>query len=154
MYPQFSWKDYAKELLRPWKLSTFFAALGYYIWGAYRYQYPTWDVPVSIIMSVLTYLFAPWTVKTVYYLIQKRPKHWIGDLVICGIVIYGCASASYELYNWWHLGYWPPPTYWVNLWYSSYAFIAAGILWKFEGTLMELISALLIDIKKINITLR
>jgi hypothetical protein len=149
MFQPFDWKDYAKELLRPWKLITFSIALGYYIYGAYRYQCPTWDVPVSIIMSVLTYLFAPWTVKSVYYLIQKRPKYWIRDLVICGIVIYACASGSYELYNWRHLGYWPPPTYWVNLWYSSCAFIAAGILWKFEGTFRELLSSLSTDFKKI-----
>ncbi|MBU1999324.1 MAG: hypothetical protein ABIG46_04990 [Candidatus Omnitrophota bacterium] len=105
---------------------------------------------MSIIMSVLTYIFAPWTLKSVYYLIQKRPKHWVRSLVICSIVIYVCASGSYELYNWWHLGYWPPPTYWVNLWYSSCAFIAAGILWKFEGTLKELLGGLLKDFKKVS----
>lgn len=137
MYPEFSFKRYFKELLRPWKLITFSVALNYYIWGAYHYNCPTWDVPVSIIMSVLTYVFAPVTVKTVYYLAQKRPKHWISGLILCALIIYICASASYELYNWWHLGYWPPLTYWVNLWYSSLIFFAAGMLWKFEGTLPE-----------------
>ena len=150
MYPSFSLKYYAKELLRPWKLITFSIALGYYIWGAYRYKCPTWDVSVSILMGVLTYLFAPWTVKSIYFLIRKRPKHWIRSLAICSIVIYACASGSYELYNWWHLGYWPPPTYWVNLYYSSLIFFAAGMLWKFEGTLKELIDGLLKDFKRVT----
>lgn len=144
----FSFKKYIKELSRPWKLISFSIALGYYIWGAYYYKCPTWDVPVSIIMSILTYVFAPWTVNSICYLIQKRPRYWIVKSLVCIAVIYICASASYELYNWWHLGYWPPPTYWTNLWYSGCAFIAAGILWKFEGTLKELISGLLVDLKK------
>lgn len=148
MYPAFSLRKYTSELLRPWKLATFSLALGYYIWGAYHYHCPTWDVPVSIIMSVLTYLFAPWTVASVYYLVNKRPRHWLGKLSICGLVLYACASGSYELYNWWNLGYWPPPTYWVNLYYSSLIFFAAGMLWKFEGTLGELLEILKNDCKK------
>jgi hypothetical protein len=60
-----------------------------------------------------------------------------------------CASASYELYNWWHLGYWPPSTYWVNLWYSYSAFVAAGMIWKFEGTLKELLVNLVADLKRV-----
>ena len=149
MYPSFNFKHYTKELLRPWKLIIFSIALGYYIWGVYHYKCQTWDVPVSIIMSVLTYLFAPWTIKSLYYIIPKRPKYWFWKLLICMVVIYACASGSYELYNWWHLGYWPPPTYWVNLWYSSCAFIAAGMIWKFEGTFRKLRSSLSTDFKKI-----
>jgi hypothetical protein len=149
MYPSFLLIDYLKELVRPWKLITFSIALGYYIWGAYYYRCPTWDVPVSIIMSALTYFLAPWTVKSLCYIIPTRPKYWFWKLLICVAIVYACASGSYELYNWWHLGYWPPPTYWVNLWYSSCAFIAAGILWKFEGTIKELVFALLMDLKKV-----
>jgi len=149
MYPTFSFKKYINELFRPWKLVTFSIALGYYIFGAYHYHCPTWDVPVSIIMSVLTYVFAPWTISSVYYLIKKRPRHWVLKLTICAMVIYACASGSYELYNWWHLGYHPPPTYWVNLYYSSLIFFAAGMVWKFEGTFKELLDSLVIDFKKV-----
>ena len=149
MYPSFSLYKYSKELMRPWKLLTFAFALSYYIWGAYHYKCPTWDVPVSIIMSVLTYIFAPWVVKSAYYLIQKRPKHWIRGLFICAGVLYACASGSYELYNWWNLGYWPPPTYWVNLYYSSLIFFAAGMFWRFEGTFRALLNILIMDIRRL-----
>lgn len=138
MYPSFSLKNYLKELIRPWKLITFSIAMGYYIWGVYYYQTPTWDVPVSWIMGILTYVFAPWVVKSAYYLIQQRPKHWIIKLLVCFVVTYGCASGSYELYHvFWGIGY-HPPTYWINLYYSTLVFIAAGIFWKFEGTFNQL----------------
>ena len=146
MYPSFSWNKYVKDLLRPWKLVTFSMALGYYIWGAYYYKCPTWDVPVSIIMSVLTYIFAPWTVRSVYYLVRARPRKWVLKLLVCAAVAYACASGSYELYNWKHLGYHPPPTYWVNLYYSSLIFFAAGMFWRFEGAFKELTGKFIADI--------
>ena len=147
MYPSFSLRRYVKELFRPWKLTTFFMALGYYIWGAYYYQVPTWDVPVSLIMGGLTYLFAPWTVKSAQYLIKVRPRHWVRGLFVCAAITYGCASGSYELYNWWHLGYHPPPTYWANLFYSIPVFIGAGLVWKFDGSLRELLETVRRDIR-------
>ena len=138
LLPEFDIKTYFRELIRPWKLCSFFIALGYYIWGACHYKTPTWDVPISIIMSTLTYLIAPRTVDVIYYVVTYRPPKWISVLVMCGVVIYSCASGSYELYNLWNIGYWPPPTYWVNLYYSSLMFIAAGMLWRFKGTLKDL----------------
>ena len=147
MYPAFSIRTYARELIRPWKVITLCAATGYYIWGAYYYRCPTWDVPVSLIMSGLTYVFAPWTVKSTLYAIQMRPKHWQRNLLVCAIITYACASGSYELYNWWHLGYHPPPTYWVNLYYSTLMFIGAGVFWKFDGTFSQLLTTLWADVR-------
>lgn len=143
LFVVFSARVYALELLRPWKLCTFGIALGYYVWGGIHYKWcPTWDVPVSFIMSVLTYLCAPWTVDNVYHIVKTRPAKWPLGLLLCFLVAYACASGSYELYNWWHLGSWPPPTYWVNLYYSLLMFFAAGMLWRFRGTFMELLSGL------------
>lgn len=148
MYPAFSIGKYLKELLRPWKLVTFSLALSYYIWGALYYRLPTWDVPVSIIMSVLTYVFSPWVVNSLLYLVKARPKGLILKLVICLAVTYACASGSYELYHMlWGIGY-HPPTYWVNLYYSTLIFLAAGIFWKFEGTFIELMQRSKADLWK------
>ena len=138
MYPAFSVKKYFQELFRSWKVGTFVLALSYYVWGAFYYRLPTWDVPVSIIMSVLTYVFAPWVVNSVLYLFKNRPKGWIVKVIICLVVTYGCASGSYEIYHmFWGIGR-HPPTYWVNLYYSTLIFLAAGIFWKFEGSFSEL----------------
>ncbi len=139
MYPSFSIKKYTKELLRPWKLATFSVALSYYVWGAHYYRMPTWDVPVSVIMSLLTYVFAPWVVNLLFYLIKERPKKSGWKLIACFLVTYICASGSYEVYHMTvGIGF-HPPTYWVNLYYSTLIFIAAGMFWRFEGTLWELL---------------
>ena len=67
MYPDFSVRRYSQELCRPWKVVTFILAFSYYVLGALYYRLPTWDVPVSIIMSVLAYVFAPWIVMSLLF---------------------------------------------------------------------------------------
>ena len=138
MYPKFNIKSYIAELFRPWKFVTFSLALGFYIWGAYFYRLPTWDVPVSIIMSLLTYFFSPWVVKTLFYLYCERPKKWKLKLFVCLLVTYACALGSYEIYHMTIGIGCHPPTYWPNLYYSTLIFLAAGIFWKFEGTFAQL----------------
>lgn len=53
----------AREYLRPWKLGSFAIGLGLLLAGAWHYQLPDWDVGVSIVMAVLTYLTAPWSLR-------------------------------------------------------------------------------------------
>ncbi|MBP9855519.1 MAG: hypothetical protein KBD53_11685 [Candidatus Omnitrophica bacterium] len=139
MYLSFYITKYLRELLRPWKLITFGLALTYYIWGAFHYQLPTWDVPISIIMSSMTYIFAPWVVKSLIYICTERPHYSFGKIIVCVMVTYAAASGSYEVYHMTiGMGY-HPPTYWINLYYSTLIFLAAGIFWKFEGTFNELL---------------
>lgn len=54
------------ELLRPWKLATFAIGLGLLIAGAEFYHYSDWDIGVSIVMAVLTYLTAPWSMRVLW----------------------------------------------------------------------------------------
>lgn len=58
------------ELLRPWKLATFAIGLGLLIAGAELYHYSDWDIGVSIVMAVLTYLTAPWSIRVLW------ERHW------------------------------------------------------------------------------
>jgi hypothetical protein len=58
------------ELLRPWKLATFAIGLGLLIVGAELYHYSDWDIGVSIVMAVLTYLTAPWSIRVLW------ERHW------------------------------------------------------------------------------
>ncbi len=57
--PTVSLRDY----LRPWKLATLAIGLGLLLIGADYYDVPDWDYPISVIMALLTYLTAPWTVR-------------------------------------------------------------------------------------------
>lgn len=51
------------ELLRPWKLATLAIGVGLMIAGVFYYRISDWDVGISIVMPVLTYITAPWCVR-------------------------------------------------------------------------------------------
>jgi uncharacterized protein len=51
------------ELLRPWKLATLAIGVGLMIAGVFYYKISDWDVGISIVMPVLTYITAPWCVR-------------------------------------------------------------------------------------------
>lgn len=57
------------EYGRPWNQATFVAGLGLLIVGSFHYQFSDWDVGVSIVMALATYLTAPWSLTT---LVQCR----------------------------------------------------------------------------------
>ncbi len=56
----------AAEYLRPWKLASLAIGLGLLIAGAEFYHYTDWDIGVSVVMAVLTYLTAPWSMRVLW----------------------------------------------------------------------------------------
>ncbi len=131
--------SYLRMLLRPWKVVTFLLGMASFVIGALYFVVPTWDVGVSIWMSILCYALAPLGVSLAVtgYREQRglrRGLHFLGSAAI----IYFVGSGSYEVY---HLIVWDqhPPTYWENVFYSIPVAIIAGILWRYDGTALELI---------------
>ncbi len=124
--------------MRPWKLVTFALGTAFFVWGARFWAVPTWDVGVSLIMSVLCYLLAPWAVSAGWRALRDRRPGWARDLTLALAVIYVVASGSYELYNTIRMGQ-HPVTYWLNLAFSVPVTIAAGLLWSYDGSLLELL---------------
>ncbi|MDM0117817.1 hypothetical protein QTI66_37615 [Variovorax sp. J22R133] len=59
------------EYLRPWKLVTFALGINALIWGAIEARSPDWDITISILMAVATYLTAPWSLRVV---LERRWK--------------------------------------------------------------------------------
>jgi hypothetical protein len=109
----------------------------FFVWGAYHWDVPTWDVGVSILMSVLCYLLAPWAVASALRAVRERRNHWLREFFIASGTIYFIASGSYEIYNTLRMGHYPV-TYWENLAFSVPVTLVAGFLWQFDGTLAEL----------------
>ena len=57
------------DYLRPWKILTLGIGIGLLIIGSYIMPAIDWDIPISFIMGIATYIFAPITARI---LIQKR----------------------------------------------------------------------------------
>ena len=73
--PEYQWlpnKAYWHELFRPWKLFSLACGLGWLIYGALNYDIGDWDIGVSVIMAVLTYLLTPWSMFLLVNAIRYR----------------------------------------------------------------------------------
>jgi hypothetical protein len=132
---------YFRNLCRPWKLVTFFLGTAFFVWGAYFWAVPTWDVGVSFLMSVLCFLIAPWAVDTALFSLRVRSPSSRRNLLLSIAAIYFVASGSYEIYNTIRMGH-HPITYWWNLAFSVPTTIAAGLVWRYPGSLADFVQEL------------
>ncbi len=56
---------YVRTLTSPWRLSSLAIGLALLIAGAYYFNAPDWDVPVSLLMAVSAYLTAGWSMRVI-----------------------------------------------------------------------------------------
>lgn len=119
------------ELRRPWKLASFAAGLGLLIAGAFYYKAPDWDVPICVIMAVLAYVTAPWSLRAV---LDRRWEKLPLALFLTWFTIDGC--------------YW---LYWsvqdpaalalmraANFPASFALYGICGLFWLYRGPILEL----------------
>lgn len=120
------------EYLRPWKLLTLACGIAMLIAGAFYYDAPDWDIPISLIMAILAYLTAPWSMRV---LLERRWKFFPAMLITTWFTVDGC----YWLY--WH--YTNPVALEqmreANFWASLSLYGICGVLWLYRGSLQELI---------------
>jgi hypothetical protein len=130
---------FKRELSRPWKMATFAIAMAILIYGSYYYSQLDWDVPISIIMGVLAYVWAPWCVGALIFAFKQRPRNWYMPVVKSLAVAYFCASGTWALYNILRLG-WETTRYIYigNQNASLLLFVMAGIFWQYEGSLKDM----------------
>ena len=62
-----------KDYLRPWKLFTLFCGIALLIIGSFAMPAIDWDIPISFIMGLATYIFAPITARSLF----RRYWHWL-----------------------------------------------------------------------------
>ena len=82
------------EYLRPWKLACLLSALGLLVVGSFLTPAPDWDVPITLIMGVSTYLTAPPTMRVLF------ERHW-RVLPIAILATWLSVDGLYALY--WYL---------------------------------------------------
>lgn len=120
------------EYLRPWKLASLAAGIALLIAGSFYYRAPDWDVPISIIMALLTYAFAPWTLRT---LLEPERWEWVPVAVAA---TWFTVDGSYTLY--WSMV--DPIALEMmrgaNFLASLTLYFACGLIWLYNGSLREL----------------
>lgn len=127
---------FMQEMLRPWKLITFSIGLGLLIWGAsYNKFSDWWDIGVSIVMAVLTYLAASWAIRV---LIERRWK------MIPLAVFYSWLSVDGSYWAW-H-SFMGDAMFRDGQWQTSLClWLICGFLWLWNGSLKELLDAVLLS---------
>ena len=116
------------EILRPWKLFTLAVGLVLLIVGSFYYKISDWDIGISIVMGVLTYLTAPWSVRI---LLQRQYRFW--PLAI--FFWYFSVDGSYWLY---HTFFGNQMIRDWNLYTSTPLYFIMGCFWLYQGSLYEL----------------
>ena len=89
-------KSYWKFLFERWKLFTFAVATLTITLAAPYSGDPTWDIPDSIIISIFTYYFAPWSVAVLYR--NLRSWKFTSDLWVA-LCVFFIPCWTYDLYH-------------------------------------------------------
>ncbi len=120
-----------KELRRPWKLITLANGIGLLLAGAFVYEAPDWNIPISFIMALMAYLAASWSMRV---MVERRWRQWPAMLFWTWFTVDGC----YWLY--WHFK--NPVALELmreaNAPASLSLYWMCGLVWYYHGTLREM----------------
>ncbi|MBK9616643.1 MAG: hypothetical protein IPO35_14465 [Uliginosibacterium sp.] len=119
-----------REYRRPWKLVTLAIGIALLIFGAFYYDAPDWDVPISFIMAIFAYLTAPWSLRVI---IERRWRHWPLMLFLTWFTVDGCYAIYWHFVNPLALALMRD----VNFLASLCLYGMCGLLWLYEGSLSE-----------------
>lgn len=130
-------KDYLLGLLRPWKLCSFAIAMSWLLYGALNFGISDWDVGDSVIMGALTFLTAPFVVRTLLVSLRTRQSYWPLRIVGVGLLAWAVVDGSYTLYN---LGMHHHFDRGANFVASLPLYLIAGFIWTYQGSLRDFIA--------------
>ncbi len=121
------------EYFRPWKLSTLAIGIALLILGAFYYDAPDWDIPISFIMAILAFLTAPWSLRVI---LERKWRLWPAMLFATWFTVDGCYAIYWSSKD-------PAALEMMrsaNLPASLSLYGMCGILWLYQGTLWQLFS--------------
>lgn len=124
-------RNYWVFLLKPWKVITFTIAAAFLTLVAPYTRDHTWDYYDTSLMSILTFLTAPWAVGIFYRF--REGKAQFKQLFVAFCVWMFSASWSYDSYMYFREGRYPP-TWLPNIVLSSILYACAGLLWSLDWT--------------------
>ena len=116
---------FSRALVAPWRLGCLAAGLVLLCVGSHVTPSADWDYPISVIMGVCAYVFAPWTVRALVY---RRRKWLVGAFAVMWLSIDGV----YSLY-WWCRGFYALQTFrGANAFYCLPLYFALGFAMNVE----------------------
>jgi hypothetical protein len=124
-------RDLLAEYRRPWKLASLAAGIALLIAGSFYFEAPDWDIPISLIMAVLAYLTAPWSLRVI---LERRWRWWPLMLFFTWFTVDGCYAIYWHFKNPIVLPLMRDANFLASL--SLYGL--CGILWLYRGSLGEL----------------
>lgn len=127
-------KAYFLFLFKPWKIATFAPGLIFMTFIAPFSGDYTWDYLDGSVMSVLTYVTAPWALGTLWRWTQKQASLKLAFVAACLWMF--SMSWFYDLYIFLRDGYYPP-TWLANIILSSILYGCAGLLWNLDWNLQR-----------------
>jgi hypothetical protein len=121
---------YLNEYFRPWKLVTLILGATLLILGSFYYTAPDWDIPISIIMAIFTYIFAPWSMRV---LLERRWRLWPLVFFFTWFSVDGCYAIYWHFKNPVALGQMRE----ANFPASLTLFLICGFIWLYRGSLKQ-----------------
>lgn len=121
------------EYMRPWKLISLFVGISLLIVGSFIYQAPDWDIPISFIMAIFSYLTASWSMRVV---LERQWKNVPLMLLYTWFTVDGCYWLYWNLKNPTALELMREANFFASL--SLYSM--CGLIWYYKGSLRHLLS--------------
>jgi hypothetical protein len=129
----------AQEWLRPWKLLSFAAGMGWLLYGALNYRIADWDVGISLLMGTLTYLFAPLGLRALFRAFRTPSRLALTDAVVALAIAWFTIDGVYVAY---HSAVGNTMYRIENAWASTPLYFLAGFAWLYQGSLRQLLGEL------------
>jgi len=120
-----------KEYKRPWKLVLLSLGLVLLIVGSFYYDVPDWDIPISIIMALLTYVTAPWCMRVI---LNFKWKHFPLMIFLTWLSVDGSYWVYWKFKNPIVL----PMLRDANFFASLPLYGICGLVWYYRGSLKDL----------------
>lgn len=119
------------EYLRPWKLFSLATGICLLIAGSIYTPAPDWDIPISLIMAICTYVTAPCSLRT---LLERNWRLLPAAILATWLSVDGCYAAYWHFKDPAALGLMRS----ANAPASLGLYGICGIIWLYRGSLREL----------------
>ena len=119
--------------------------MAWLIYGALNYGISDWNLGDSLIMGGLTYVCAPWSVRTIMLSARDRPSYWPLRITLALMVAWAVVDGSYLLYN--SLTHHEMYRL-ANFYASTPLYFLAGFLWLPRASLKELAGQLRAELSR------